>query len=184
MTLEQLRQICKHIQPKQVDIILHTLKSVMEEFDISTSLRHAAFIAQLAHESDEFKYMSEIWGPTQQQKRYDPPDSLARRLGNTEKGDGFKFRGAGPIQITGRNNFREYGKILNLDLENNPDLARTLDVGFRLAGAYWAKNKLNKYADLGTQLGFDKITLKINGGYNGKKARDEYWFLARKVLGC
>jgi len=156
----------------------------MDEAKINTPLRIAAFLAQIGHESDELKYMAEIWGPTDAQKRYDPPSTLATKLGNVRVGDGYRYRGAGPLQLTGRYNYRVYGLDLGVDLESNPDLARTPAIGFRVACLYWTKNGLNVLADSGTQEAFDKITKRINGGFNGKTQRDTYWVKARKVLGC
>lgn len=184
LTLDQLKQIFSKAPAARLTKYEPLLRKALEEAQINTPLRIAAFLAQIGHESYELRYMEEVWGPTAQQLRYDPPTTLAKKLGNTEPGDGKKFSGAGPLQITGRANFREYGQALGLDLENNPDLARTPEVGFRLACLYWKKKGLNTLADLGTQEAFDKITLKINGGYNGKAHRDAYWLRARKVLGC
>jgi predicted chitinase len=184
LTLDQLKKIYSRAPEARLLKYESLLTKALAEAKIDTPLRVAAFLAQIGHESDELKYMSEIWGPTPQQLRYDPPTTLAKKLGNIQVGDGYLFRGAGPIQITGRANYREYGQTLGLDLENNPDLARTPEVGFRLACLYWKKKNLNALADLGTQEAFDIITKKINGGYNGKVHRDAYWLRARKVLGC
>jgi putative chitinase len=70
----------------------------MREFEVTTPLRQAAFLAQLAHESGQFRFMEEIWGPTPAQRRYEG----RRDLGNIQPGDGFRYKGRGPIQITGR----------------------------------------------------------------------------------
>ena len=78
------------------------LQAAMAEFEIDRPARKAAFVAQLAHESGELRFMEEIWGPTPAQRRYEPPSTLAEKLGNTEPGDGRRFKGRGPIQITGR----------------------------------------------------------------------------------
>jgi predicted chitinase len=124
--------------------------------------------------------MSEVWGPTPQQLRYDPPTKLAAKLGNTQAGDGYRFRGAGPLQLTGRENFRRAGKALGLDLEAHPELAFTPEVGFRLAAWFWREHGLNELADARD---FDKITLRINGGYNGKDDRDRRYAIATHILG-
>jgi predicted chitinase len=104
-----------------------------------------------------------------------------RDLGNTQPGDGRRYKGRGPIQITGRANYRAAGKALGLPLEQNPKLAENPEVGFRLAAWYWKSRGLNKYAD-GSQSGFDKITKRINGGYNGKADRDQFYRKALKEL--
>ena len=91
--------------------------------------------------------MEEIWGPTPAQCRYEPPTRLAAGLGNTEPGDGKRFKGRGPIQLTGRANYRVFGNALGLDLVGNPALAATKEVAFRIAGLYWRSGGLNALAD-------------------------------------
>lgn len=155
------------------------LEKAMKEFEINTLLRAAAFLAQLAHESAEFRFMEEIWGPTAAQKRYEPVTSLSQALGNTQTGDGKRFKGRGPIQLTGRANYRRYGNQLGIDLENNPLLAATPEIGFRTAGLFWKKNGLNELAD---KQFFKTITKRINGGLNGFEDRLKYYVRAKNVL--
>lgn len=155
------------------------LQQAMEEFQVNTPLRAAAFLAQLAHESAEFRFMEEIWGPTQAQRRYEPVTSLSQRLGNTEPGDGKRFKGRGPIQLTGRFNYKSYGDALGLDLIADPLQAATPEVGFRTAGLYWSKNGLNELAD---KQFFKTITKRINGGFNGLEDRTKYYVRAKAVL--
>lgn len=180
MNRNELTGIMPKINPAKVDLYLQFITKAMEESEITTPLRQAAFLAQIAHESDELKYMSEVWGPTPAQIRYDPPSSLSKRLGNIQIGDGFKYRGAGPLQLTGRANYRTCGRDLGLDLEGNPDMARTPEVGFRIAAWYWKSHKLNQLAD---KPDFDAITKAVNGGFNGKASRDAYYIRAKVYLG-
>lgn len=156
------------------------LVGAMKEFDIDTPARAAAFLAQVAHESGEFRFMEEIWGPTPAQRRYEPVSSVAQSLGNTQPGDGKRFKGRGPIQVTGRANYRVFGDALGVDLVGNPPLAATNDVGFRTAGLYWKKRGLNQLAD---QQLFESITRRINGGLNGLADRVRYYERAKAVLG-
>ena len=158
---------------------LEPLNAALERYDIGTLARTAAFLAQLAHESGELQFMQEIWGPTAAQKRYEPPSELARRLGNTRAGDGFRYRGRGPIQITGRDNYRRYGRALELDLEGQPEQAAQPGVGFLIAGEFWSRNRLNALADAGD---FDAITKRINGGMNGAAERRRLHARALQVL--
>ncbi len=125
--------------------------------------------------------MEEIWGPTAQQKRYEPPSDLAKRLGNTQPGDGFRYRGRGPIQITGRANYKKYGDLLSVDLVGNPDLAATPQFAFSTAGQFWKRNGLNELADVQD---FITITKRINGGLNGLADRQKYYAIAKNVLGA
>jgi predicted chitinase len=147
---------------------------------VNTPKREAAFLAQIAHESGEFKWMEELWGPTPAQKKYEPPNDTATQLGNTQSGDGKRFKGRGPIQITGRYNYQKYGDLLGIDLVNNPEKAATPEVGFRTAGLFWQKNGLNELAD-GEK--FEAITKRINGGLTGLEDRLKYYTRAKEVLG-
>lgn len=180
LTVEQLQKIMPRAPGARISLCFVPLAAALAEFEISTPKRIAAFLAQLAHESGEFEFCEEIWGPTKQQKRYEPPSDLARKLGNVEKGDGYRFRGRGPIQITGRANYKTFGDLLKLDLVNDPDLAAKPEHGFRIAGAFWSRKGLNTLADAGC---FRAITKRINGGVNGYEARCEYWERAKTVLG-
>jgi putative chitinase len=136
-------------------------------------------VAQLAHESGEFRFMEEIWGPTDAQRRYEPPTPLAARLGNTQAGDGKRFKGRGPIQITGRFNYKKYGDLLGVDLVDHPELAAQPDWAFATAGLFWKTNGLNELADAED---FVKITKRINGGVNGLADRQMYYERAKTVL--
>lgn len=179
LTLEQLKSVMPHLPLDKANLYLPHLNAAMEEAQINTKLRVAAFLAQIAEESYQLKYMQEEWGPTPQQLKYEPPSELATRLGNTQKGDGRAFAGAGPLQITGRANFASYGAALGLDLVNNPQLACMPEVGFRLAALYWTKHNLNELADVSE---FRGITYKINGGYTNESARKQYYTKALSVL--
>jgi predicted chitinase len=159
------------------------LNFALPEFEITTPARIAAFLAQVGHESGQLRYFQEIWGPTDQQKKYEPPSRVAKRLGNTEPGDGLRYRGRGPIQITGRSNYEKYGKLLNLPLVEKPDLAALPMHGFRIAGAYWKMRGLNELADGGTGEDFKDITVRINGGLTHLAQRIELWERAKKVFG-
>ncbi len=155
------------------------LQRAIEEFAIDTPPRAAAFLAQLAHESGELRFMEELWGPTAAQRRYEPPTSLAARLGNTQPGDGKRFKGRGPIQLTGRANYRVFGDALGLDLIARPALAASKEVAFRIAGLYWKKRGLNPLAD---RQDFRRITRLINGGFNGLADRLRFWDRAKQIF--
>ena len=121
----QFAQIMRNASQRRRALFLQPLNDAMEAHGITTPLRTAAFLAQLAHESGELQFMEEIWGPTAAQKRYEPPSDLARRLGNTQPGDGRRFKGRGPIQITGRANYKTFGDLMERDLVGNPEQAAT-----------------------------------------------------------
>ncbi len=176
----QLQQIMPNLSPARLALYLPHLNRAMQAYAVDTLLRIAAFVAQLAHESGEFRWMEEIWGPTAAQRRYEPPGDLAKRLGNTQPGDGQRFKGRGPIQITGRYNYQKFGDLLGIDLSAKPALAATPEVAFATAGLYWQSNGLNELADARQ---FVTITRRINGGTNGLADRQKYYERAQVVLG-
>lgn len=176
-----LEQIMPNLDKTKRRAYFPFLEQAMDEFEINTPLREAAFLAQIAHESGEFRFMEEIWGPTAAQNHYEPPHPKARELGNNHAGDGKRFKGRGPIQITGRANYRKYGDLLGLDLEGHPESAAKPDVGFRTAGAFWKSHGLNELAD---EQEFEKITRRINGGINGLKDRIKYYDKAKPLCGA
>nr|WP_286202492.1 glycoside hydrolase family 19 protein [Comamonas sp. JC664] len=143
----------------------------MAEANITTPKRKAAFLAQLAHESGQLRYMEEIASGAAYEGRRD--------LGNTQPGDGVRYKGRGPIQLTGRANYRAAGRALGIDLEGNPQRAKDPDVAFRIAGWYWSSRNLNTYADAGN---FREVTRRINGGYNGLADREMYYRRALNVF--
>lgn len=123
---------------------------------MESALRLAHFLAQLIHESGSFRYMEEIASGQAYEGRKD--------LGNVNPGDGKLFKGRGPIQITGRANYRRYGKKIGIDLERHPEIAALPSIGLHLALEYWKANGLNTLADADNVLGITKL---INGGTNG-----------------
>lgn len=182
LTTEQLQAIMPQLPAAKRTTYFPFLTAAVAEFGIDQPARTAAFLAQLAHESAQFRFMEEIWGPTAAQRRYEPPDELATKLGNTERGDGFRFKGRGPIQVTGRANYHRFGDLLGLDLVASPEQAARPEVAFRIAGLYWKKKGLNELADRVTAEAFREITRRINGGFNGLADRQQYYEKAKAVL--
>jgi putative chitinase len=180
ITDDHLRQIMPNLPEAKRDSYLPFLNEAMRDHEINTPLRAAAFLAQIAHESAELRFMQELWGPTAQQKKYEPPSDLAKDLGNTQPGDGFRYRGRGPIQITGRANYKKYGELLGVDLVGNPDLAAQPEYAFQVAGLFWSLSGLNQLADAED---FTTITRRINGGLTGLAERERYYEAAKKALG-
>lgn len=134
---------------------------------MDSALRLAHFMSQLTHESGAFKYMEEIWGPTTAQKGYEG----RKDLGNTVAGDGLRYKGRGPIQLTGRANYRTYGRELGIDFERHPEMVAFPSIGLRAALEYWKKRGINSDADRDDVAA---VTKKVNGGDNGladRKAR-------------
>jgi putative chitinase len=123
---------------------------------MDSALRFAHFLAQLAHESGNFVYMEEIASGAAYEGR--------ASLGNVQPGDGKRFKGRGPIQITGRGNYRRFGRAIGIDVERHPELAAYPSIGLRLGLEYWRAHGLNALADADNILA---ITEAINGGENG-----------------
>lgn len=146
---------------------------------INTPARWSMWIAQTAHETGGYRYYRELWGPTAQQLRYEN-STLADRLGNTEPGDGARYRGRGLIQLTGRKNYDAAGSALGLDLITNPDQAALAPGAGLVAAWYWNKHGLNKFADNNDVEGATKV---INGGLTGIDNRQALYASASSVMG-
>jgi putative chitinase len=144
----------------------------MAEFDISANVeRETHFLAQVAHESGGFNYVRELASGDAYEGRAD--------LGNTEPGDGVRFKGRGLIQITGKANYAACGDALGVDLLLTPELLERPDLAARSAGWYWDSRHLNELADRGDARA---ITKKINGGLNGYQDRLSYLEIAQRRL--
>jgi putative chitinase len=202
ITDDELRQILPALPPDKRAAFLPHLQNAMNEFGITTRLREAAFIAQIAHESTGLTRFVENLNYSAQRlrqvfpKRF-PTDAFAKqfdrqpekignfiyanRLGNGDpaSGDGFRYRGRGAIQLTGRDNYRRFGQLLGLDLEGNPDQAAAPEVAFRTAAAFWKTNGLNELADKDDIV---SITKRINGGTIGLAERQQLYNRAKQVI--
>jgi putative chitinase len=185
------------------------LSSAMEQFEITTPSRIAAFLAQLAHESGQLTRLSEnlnysakrltqVWPnrfPTlEKAAQYEKnPQKLANyvyamRLGNGDEasGDGWNYRGRGPIQLTGRGNYRAAGLGIGLPLENEPGQLEYPGPAALSAAWFWKSHGLNELADDqnddNNSEDFKTITKRINGGLVGYKERLALWETAKDVL--
>lgn len=155
--------------------------------ECTTTQRQAAWLAQIGHESGCLRYTRELWGPTAQQLRYEPGTTLAKRLGNTQPGDGSRYKGRGLIQITGRANYRlcterMAGLVAGAevpDFEEQPELLERPDWAALSAALYWRTHRLNRWADSGD---FAELTRRINGGYNGLAHRQHLYVAAMATL--
>lgn len=174
ITAQQLLLILPNAGPV-AGVFVPALNTAMNRYQIVGSKRVAAFIAQIGHESGQLKYVKEIWGPTAAQMRYEGRADL----GNTQPGDGSKYRGRGLIQITGRANYKACGESLGLDLINHPELLEKPQHACMSAAWFWATKGLSTLADEGK---FETITRRINGGLNGLTDRQMLYARALKVL--
>ena len=174
ITAQQLLQILPNAG-RQAGVFVPVLNSAMNQYGIVGAPRAAAFIAQVGHESGQFRWLKELWGPTAQQAGYEGRADL----GNTVKGDGPKYRGRGLIQITGRANYTACGEALGLDLLSKPELLELPQHAAMSAAWFWSTKGLNTLADQGQ---FVKITRRINGGLTGLADRQALYDKALKVL--
>lgn len=192
---EQLNKL--HIAEQWLD----PLNSTFNRFDISTPIRQACFIGQVAHESGGFKFLVEnlnykkealqkIWP-----KRFDAakaeacqrnPRMIANvvysgRMGNRDEAsdDGWRFRGRGCIQLTGHANYFHAGQALGVDFVMEPDLVATPQYAMLTAGWFWDTHKLNQFADARDYKG---MTKKINGGFIGLEDRIKHIEEALAIL--
>ena len=199
-TIEDLKKIIGNNE--QIKDWYDAMIKILPEYDINTPSRAAAFIAQCAHESGKFTATTENlnYRASTLKKvfpKYFSTDALANsyagqpekiankvyanRMGNgpEESGDGWKYRGAGLIQITGKSNHEAFAKSLDMQVDDVPDYLRTFEGAVQSACFFWENNNLNKCAD---SRDFVLLTKKINGGTNGLADRQKYYALATNVF--
>lgn len=170
---------------RTANIWVQPIRAALALAECNTKTRTAYWLAQVGHESGRLKYTTEIWGPTPQQKKYEPGAKLAARLGNSEPGDGARYKGRGLIQVTGRANYAlmtvKLREVLDEvpDFEAEPELLALASWAALTAGMYWKTKRLNKFVDLGD---FAEVTRRINGGYNGLADRQALLTKALMVL--
>lgn len=159
------------------------LRSAMQYAALTTRERKAAFLAQVGHESGSFQWTREIWGPTPAQSRYEGRADL----GNTVKGDGFRYRGRGLIQTTGRNNYQRVTTRLSgmaaPDFVKYPEALESPHWAALSAADYWVDRGLNRFCNQGA-VRFIALTRAINGGRNGLEDRLRRYERAYAALGA
>lgn len=189
---------------KDIDLLLEhlnvALSSLVDETNFSNIKRQAAFIAQCGHESGSFTVLTEnlnysaeglnstfpkYFASVQAAQPFArQPEKIANkvyggRMGNNTAGEGWKFRGRGFIQLTGKENYTKCGKSIGVDLVTNPDYVSTIEGAIKSALWFWNSNGLNAFADKEDLVG---MTKKINGGTKGLEERKEFYHRAVKVL--
>jgi putative chitinase len=166
-----LQKCLPHATPANIEKYGAKLIEAMAKYNISTNERQAAFIAQLAHESGSLRYSEEIASG----EAYEGRESL----GNTQPGDGKRFKGRGLIQITGRTNYQLVSKALKYDFQKDPEALEKPGPACFSAAWFWHAKGLNRLADIEA---FEKITRRINGGVTGMEDRLKHWETAKKAL--
>jgi putative chitinase len=165
MTTDEWKAVLYKIEPRGKEWIVLGLADQMEYlakvFEIDTPLRQQHFIAQCAHESDHFQ--------TTQEYASGAAYEMRRDLGNTQKGDGRRFKGRGLIQLTGRANYTAAAKALGDELiEATPEIVEKFPLAATVSGWFWMRNAINRHADRDDARAVCKV---VNGGYNGLDSR-------------
>lgn len=200
---EKLTRALPDVRPQDAETFFQPLYNAMQEFKINTPLRMAAFLSQIAHESGSLRYVREnlnysaealmrVW------PKYFPSISVANqyarkpediantvyanRMGNGDRssGDGWRYRGRGLIQLTGKSNYERCGAALKRDLVADPSYLETPEGASRSAAWFWSFNGINELADRADVLA---ITKRINGGYNGIEDRQAKYSTALRAFG-
>lgn len=210
LTENQLRQLIPG--NKYVSYWHHALEQLLPDYDIDSPKRIASFIAQCAHESGGFNALQENlnYKPDTLRRlfpKYFPTDELAKeyasrpnkqeaianriyanRMGNGDEssGDGYRFRGRGLIQLTGRSNYQAFADSIEVDdrplkIDEVPEYLQTFEGAAQSACWFWETNKLNEIADKGDIL---TLTKRINGGTIGLQDRIKHYNHALHVLGA
>lgn len=151
------------------------INKVMANRQIDSPLRQAHFLAQIGHESGELRFRAEIASGEAYQGRAD--------LGNVQPGDGQRYKGRGLIQLTGRANYGEYGRAIGREAEllaQPEQVATDVEMCVDVAGWFWAKRGLNRYADADD---LTTVTQRINGGSNGLDDRRRLLQRSKALLG-
>jgi putative chitinase len=203
ITKEQMVEALHGVSEETVEKYYDGLVKAMEEFEINTPLRIAAFLAQVAHESGNFRAVHEnlnykAEGLQKIFHKYFPdeetaneyarqPEKIANRVyanrmgnGDEASGDGWRYCGRGLIQLTGKANYTACGEDLKEDLHENPEYLETPEGAARSAAWFWNSRDLNDLAD---EKNIKEITKKINGGYIGLEEREKNYEHALSVLG-
>jgi putative chitinase len=200
ITPQQLLQILPNAG-KQAGVFVSALNAAMSKYQITTPARAAAFISQVGHESAQLtavvenlnysaqalqktwpsRFSAEVASACARQPEKIANIAYASRMGNGApgSGDGWKYRGRGLIQVTGKSNYQKCGDALGLDLITKPELLQEPMNAAMSAAWFWYANGLNPLADAGD---LQTITRKINGGLNGYADRAEIFERALKVL--
>jgi WD40 repeat protein/predicted chitinase len=178
VTVEQLGQIMPSLPVERREFYLPYIQKAMAEFGIDTPQRRAAFLAEVAYNTTELRFLTELGTDEQLEQQY----GMNKMYGNFETGDGARFKGRGAFLMTGRSNYQTYGQLLGVDLIAQPELAASPEVAFRTAALYWQRNGLNELADKSNLAG---IMYKFTGPGKGIRAEKQqnYFDRAKQAFG-
>lgn len=187
-----------------IDHWFHALDEILPEYEINTPQRVAAFLAQCAHESGNFKFLKEnlnykaesllkvfpkYFKTIDEARAYEKkPEKIANRIygnrmgnGDESSGDGFRYCGRGLIQLTGKENYSWFAASLEIPVEEASEYLETFEGAVQSACWFWETNSLNVQADAGD---IKLMTRKINGGYIGLEDRIKHYNHALHIFGA
>lgn len=173
VTRERLLRLASSAAPGIVSGLAGRFDEMARDSGVTTRLRLCHFLAQAAHETDGFRTLEE-YGGAAYFTRYDG----RRDLGNSRAGDGARYRGRGIFQLTGRANYRRFGRLLGIDLEAEPERAKEIGTALAIAFAYWRERSIDAAADADD---IAAVTRLINGGRNGLAERARYLAKAKEI---
>lgn len=204
LTTARLRAVCPKADLAILEALISGTEAEYAAAGIVDSVVLAHFLAQIATETGGLSRLDEnlnyttaarikqvfgkrIKSDAIAQSLVGKPEDLANLVyanvnGNKEPGDGFRYRGSGLIQITGRGNFAVVSKLTGIDIVTNPELARHPDSALELALAFWTARKISAAATQDTEAAVVKVTKLVNGGTNGLDERQTYFRKAMKAL--
>ena len=177
VTAGELERIWPEANPADIERFTGPLNETLRRYGMDTPLRAAHFLAQVGHESGQLKWKEELWGPTEAQQEYEGREDL----GNTEPGDGRRFKGRGLIQLTGRANYRKYGTHMGMNLTRggNPEKVAQPRLAVDVAGWYFDRRVPYPKIDADDVRG---VTRAVNGGLNGLDDRQAILRRAKRAL--
>lgn len=207
VSLDQLRAIFPSTHPDQLAKYLGPINVTMNNYGITKPSDIAMFLAQVGHECMEFKVFEENLNYSAQgllkvfPKYFNPntanqyarkPEAIANRVygnrmgnGPESSGDGWRYRGRGAIQLTGKNNYVAFASAHKIPLDHAIQWLNTPDGHMASAGWFWKANRLSEFSsdNIVTMTEFVTATTRINGGKNGLDHRTQIWGRAKKALG-
>lgn len=164
-----LQHVCPNLTDAKAKSLAVDLAAAMRKYGITTPTRAAAFIAQIAHESDRFATATEYASGAEYEG--------LRTLGNTHPGDGVRFKGRGYLQITGRTNYAAVSHAFGVDFLASPSKLAAPKYAALASAWWWKTHGCNELADRD----FVELTERINGGTNGLADRKALYARAREV---
>lgn len=204
LTIEKIMTAVPASNSERVSEFVKVFNEWSDKFDITTPLRTAHFLAQCWHESSGLRAMEENLNYSESRliqvfPKYfnvrnaylyaNRPEKIANRVyanrmgnGSEGSGDGWRYRGRGVFQLTGRSNYMAYAEspFCVGDLMRHPEWLTKSPGAYKSAMWFWWKNRLNNYADRDY---VKAVTLRINGGYNGLESRKSYLAKFKEMLG-